>query len=111
MTVCKQLIILRNKFKKNFSLLHFKPDSKYIHSIEYNLHFFPAALVFEIMHLLMEAFVVLWLPLFEMDTVTRVQILDETVCISHSDNTLGKGMNPVIFLNFGMATGLGEGKL
>ena len=32
----------------------------------------------------------------EMDTVTRVQILDETDCISHSTNTLGKGMNPVI---------------
>ena len=31
-----------------------------------------------------------------MDTVTRVQILDETGCISHSINTLGKGMNPII---------------
>ena len=31
-----------------------------------------------------------------MDTVTRVQILDETDCISHSTNTLGKGMNPII---------------
>ena len=31
-----------------------------------------------------------------MDTVTRVQILDETDCISHSINTLGKGMNPII---------------
>ena len=31
-----------------------------------------------------------------MDTVTPVQILDETDCISHSTNTLGKGMNPVI---------------
>ena len=29
----------------------------------------------------------------EMDTATRVQILDETDCIS---NTLGKGMNPII---------------
>ena len=27
---------------------------------------------------------------------TRVQILDETDCISHSTNTLGKGMNPII---------------
>ena len=27
---------------------------------------------------------------------TRVQILDETDCISHSINTLGKGMNPII---------------
>ena len=32
----------------------------------------------------------------EMDTVTRVQTLDETDCISHSINTIGKGMNPVI---------------
>ena len=31
-----------------------------------------------------------------MDAVTRVQILDETDCISHSTNTLGKGMNPII---------------
>ena len=26
----------------------------------------------------------------------RVQILDETDCISHNTNTLGKGMNPII---------------
>ena len=32
----------------------------------------------------------------EMDTATRVQILDETDCISHSSNTLGNGMNPII---------------
>ena len=32
----------------------------------------------------------------EMDRTTRVQILDETDCISHSTNTLGKGMNPII---------------
>ena len=32
----------------------------------------------------------------EMDTATRVQILDETDCISHSTNTLGKGMNLII---------------
>ena len=32
-----------------------------------------------------------------MDTATRVQILDETDCISRSTNTLGKGMNPVFF--------------
>ena len=31
-----------------------------------------------------------------MDTATRVQILDVTDCISHSTNTLGKGMNPII---------------
>ena len=27
---------------------------------------------------------------------TGVQILDEAVCILHSANTLGKGMNPTI---------------
>ena len=50
-----------------------------------------------------------------MDTVTRVQILDETDCISHSTNTLG---NPIVlppamgeFFSLGEATGLGEGKL
>ena len=32
-----------------------------------------------------------------MDTATRVQILDEADCISQSINTLGKGMNPLIF--------------
>ncbi len=31
-----------------------------------------------------------------MDTVTRVQILNETDCILHSTNTLGKGMNLII---------------
>ena len=31
-----------------------------------------------------------------MDTATRVQILDEIDCISHSTNTLGKGMNPIV---------------
>ena len=31
-----------------------------------------------------------------MDTVTQVQILDETDCFSHTRNTLGKGMNPII---------------
>ena len=30
------------------------------------------------------------------DTATRVLILDETDCISHSINTLRKGMNPII---------------
>ena len=33
-----------------------------------------------------------------MDTATRVQNLDETDCISHSTNTFGKGMNPIILL-------------
>ena len=32
----------------------------------------------------------------KMDTAIRVQILDETVCISHSANTHGKGMNTTI---------------
>ena len=32
----------------------------------------------------------------ELDTATRVQILDETDCISHSTFTLGKGINPII---------------
>ena len=57
-------------------------------------------------------------------TATRVQILDEIDCISHSTNTLGKGMNPIIlppamgkivgqtrFFCRGEATSLGEGKL
>ena len=59
-----------------------------------------------------------------MDTATRVQILDETDCILHRTNTLGKGMNPIIlppamdkivgqtrFFSLGEATSLGEGKL
>ena len=37
-----------------------------------------------------------WLSSLEVDTATRVQILDDTDCISHSTNTLGKGMNPII---------------
>ena len=32
----------------------------------------------------------------ELDTATQVQILDKTDCISHSTNTLRKGMNPII---------------
>ena len=39
---------------------------------------------------------VYWLSLQEMDTAIRVQILDETDCTSHSTNTLGNGMNPII---------------
>ena len=31
-----------------------------------------------------------------MDTTTRVQLLDEAICISHSTNTLGKSMDPTI---------------
>ena len=34
--------------------------------------------------------VVQWLSSQDMDKATRVQILDETDCISHSTNTLGK---------------------
>ena len=41
--------------------------------------------------------VVQWLSSQEMETTTRVQILDQANCISHSTNTLGKGMNPIIF--------------
>ena len=33
-----------------------------------------------------------------MVTVIRVQILNEAVCISHSTNTLGKGMKLIILL-------------
>ena len=42
--------------------------------------------------------VVYWLSSQEMDTATRVQILDQTDCISHCVNTLGKSMNPIILL-------------
>ena len=41
-------------------------------------------------------FVVQWLSSLEMDTATRVQILDETVGVSHCANTLRKGMNSII---------------
>ena len=37
-----------------------------------------------------------WLSSQKMDTAMQVQILDEADCISHSTNTLGKGMNPII---------------
>ena len=37
-----------------------------------------------------------YLASHEMDTVILVQILDEIACISHSTNTLRKGMNPII---------------
>ena len=59
-----------------------------------------------------------------MDTTTRFKILYETDCISHSTNTIGKGMTPIIlppamgkivgqtmFCRLGEATSLGEGKL
>ena len=60
----------------------------------------------------------------EMDTANRVQILDESVSISHSASILKKGMDPTILppvkgkivgqtklFSLGMATGLGERKL
>ena len=31
-----------------------------------------------------------------MEAATRVQFLDEAVCISYSTNTIGKGINPII---------------
>ena len=56
-----------------------------------------------------------------MDTAPQVQILDETDCISHSTNILGKAMNPIIlppamgkivgqtrFFTLGEATSLGK---
>ena len=46
--------------------------------------------------LVREVPVVKWLSSYEMDTATWVQILNESDCISHSTNTLGKGMNPAI---------------
>ena len=58
------------------------------------------------------------------EMATQVQILDEDVCISHSTNALGKGMNPIILspakgkkvrqtrlFNLGVTTGLKEGKI
>ena len=33
-----------------------------------------------------------------MDTVIRVQILDDAVCISHDANILEKSVNPIILL-------------
>ena len=44
----------------------------------------------------MGKFVVLGLSSSDMDTMTRVQILDEADCISNSTNNFGKGMNPII---------------
>ena len=46
-----------------------------------------------------------------MDMTTGVQILDKADCISHSINTLGKGMNPIILpLAMGKQWG-GQGSL
>ena len=37
----------------------------------------------------------------ERDIVTRVQILDEVVCISYNANTLGRSMNQIILSAMG----------
>ena len=58
-----------------------------------------------------------------MNMVNQVQILDKAICIWHSTNTLGKGINPTILypavskigqtgiFSLGMTTSLGKGKL
>ena len=61
-----------------------------------------------------------WRKLMAFHITSQVQILDKTVCISHSTNTLGKSKNPTIrpfimsrgdwLFNLGLATSLGEGK-
>ena len=61
---------------------------------------------------------------YNYNSATRVQILDETDCISHCTNILRKGMNTIIlppamgnivgqtkFFSHGEATSLGEGQL
>ena len=65
---------------------------------------FPVPWHFKKLHMFNLCIVCIQLPRFYggargvmvMDTATRVQILDETDCISHSTNTFGKGMNPII---------------
>ena len=60
-----------------------------------------------------------WLSSLEIDRATRVQILDNAVCISHGANILGKYLNPTIlpqdigktvsqtgFFSLGIAIGL-----
>ena len=50
-------------------------------------------------YLFLEVFIILlWLSSLEMDTMNRVQILYEAVCISLCANTPGKEMNPIIVL-------------
>ena len=39
---------------------------------------------------------VLWLRSWEMEAMAHVQILNETFCILHNANTLGKSMYPII---------------
>ena len=48
------------------------------------------------MHDILKPLVVLWLLPAKIDSVTRVQTLDETVYISHSTNTLGTCMDSTI---------------
>ena len=68
--------------------------------------------------------VVKWFSSKEMNMVTRVQTMDEAVCISLNGNNLVKGMDPVIFLpamrkivglsgifNLGNVSSIGEIKL
>ena len=38
----------------------------------------------------------MFLLFWEINTAMRVQVLDEDYCISHSSNTIGKGMTPII---------------
>ena len=64
----------------------------------------------------------LWILSLEIHTAIRVQILGETVYISHSANFIRKGMNPIILppalgkqseklnSNLSMGADLGEGK-
>ena len=40
-----------------------------------------------------------------MDMATSVQILDEAACISHTVNTLEKGMNPTISFQLWLNSG------
>ena len=46
----------------------------------------------------MEAPVAEWLSSDKEDLNAQVQYLEKAVCISHSTNTLGKGMNTTILL-------------
>ena len=49
-----------------------------------------------LVYIYIKGHVVSCLPLWKLDTVIRVQNLDDAVCISRKANTLGKGMNPNI---------------
>ncbi len=65
-------------------------NSKSIDYNWYNYHFSARAVVIIVVVIIVVVIIVI------SDTATRVQILDETDYISHSTNTLGKGMNPII---------------